>query len=877
MQKLVEQQSLFRNQSPEQFAELAALFERRDFRFGDVIATRGDAASAYFIIASGRVRVVRQFGDDDEEPLAVLAAGSTFGELGLLHPASRAVTLRASGDVALWRLATEDFAAFAAANPALHAEMLERVAGCDIQFPDILLDGPGSSDWRPTPDPRDPGVAGHGAAVIPSIRQIDEMDCGATALAMVCAGYGLAVGRTRIRDLVRSRDGSTLSDLTHAAGKLGLQAAAVKLSSHNFDRLSTPAIAHFADNHWIVVSRRRGERICIVDPATGPGSLTRDSFLERWTGHAIVFGAPFSGHEAARPRRDWSWLWPVFTPLWWSLSKIVLLTLFICGLQLLTPYLTMVVVDDVLAIRDVKLLNTIVLALGTTIALTLLLTLFQRRILSVIAVNLDESLIDFIMGRLLALPPMYFHRHRPGDIQRRLETVRGLRDFVVQSGVGGVVALVQVIAFLALMAWLSPPMTLIFLVMAPIYFGLMFFAGKLLRPAFHELQEDEHQLRALEEDVVNGIDTVKAAAAEPHFHRRLLSDFRRISQRQSENNFNVYCFEGTIQALGFLTTVLFLWIGTRLVMGDSLSLGAFVAFQMLVALSYPPILMIIKFWEDLQQSGARVQRLGDIIETAPEPTSSAGDATRRTVDALQGAVELRHVSVSYGTPDAPLILRNVNLAATPGCLVAVIGRSGSGKTTLARCLGGLLTPGEGAVLYDGVPATDYDMTSLRRQLGVVFQENHMFVGTVLQNIAFGDPAPDPARAMRAAEVASCHNLVSQLPDGLDTAIGAGGYVLSSGQKQCIAIARAVYQEPSVFIFDEATGAMDIESERLIHNNLGRILDGRTAFIITHRLATVRDADLIMVLDQGRIIESGTHAELMERRGLYYDLTQMQGR
>ncbi|MDP6449553.1 MAG: peptidase domain-containing ABC transporter [Lentisphaeria bacterium] len=877
MQKLLEQQALFRNSSPEQLSDLAALFKCCEFCFGDVITTRDDTASSYFIIASGRVRVVRKFGGEDEEALAVLEAGSTFGELGLLYPATRAVTLRASSNVVLWRLTTEDFAAFASANPELHAKMLERVTGCDILFSDVPLNSSGISGRRPTPDTRERNVDDPRAIDIPSIRQIDEMDCGATALAMVCAGYGLGIGRTHIRELVRSRDGSTLSDLAHAAREFGLQGNAVKLSNDNLDRLSLPAIVHFADNHWVVVSSRRGKRIRIVDPATGPESLTHDSFIARWTGHAIVFGAPVSQHDLARPRRDWSWLWPVFTPLWWSLSKIVLLTLFICGLQLLTPYLTMVIVDDVLAIRDVQLLNTIVLALGTTIALTLLLTLFQRRILSVIAVNLDESLIDFIMGRLLALPPMYFHRHRPGDIQRRLQTVRGLREFVVQSGVGGVVALVQVIAFLGLMAWLSPPMTLIYLVMAPIYFGLMFFAGKLLRPAFHELQEDEHQLRALEEDVVNGIDTVKTAAAEPHFHRRLLSDFRRISRRQSENNFNVYCFEGTIQALGFLSTVLFLWIGTRLVMGDNLSLGAFVAFQMLVALSYPPILMLIKLWEDLQQTRACVQRLGDIIETAPEPTRTAGDATLQTVDTLQGAVELRHVSVRYGTPDAPLILRNVNLSATPGCLVAVIGRSGSGKTTLARCLGGLLTPGEGTVLYDGIPATDYDMTSLRRQLGVVFQENHMFIGTVLENIAFGDPAPDPARAMRAAEVASCHNLISQLPQGFDTVIGEGGYVLSSGQKQCIAIARVVYQEPSVFIFDEATGAMDIESERLIHNNLERILDGRTAFIITHRLATVRDADLIMVLDQGRIIENGTHTELMERRGLYYDLTEMQGR
>jgi ATP-binding cassette subfamily B protein len=272
-------------------------------------------------------------------------------------------------------------------------------------------------------------------------------------------------------------------------------------------------------------------------------------------------------------------------------------------------------------------------------------------------------------------------------------------------------------------------------------------------------------------------------------------------------------------------------------------------------------------------SSVLMRRLDDIFEHEPE---QGWDRSRLLpVPTLEGRVELRGLGFRYGGPESPLVLEGINLEVSPGSSVAIVGRSGCGKTTLVKCIAGLQEPTEGSILVDGVDLRTLNYRDFRDRIGVVLQESYMFDETILQNICFGDPDPDLDRAMWAAKVAHAHEFVIRLPMAYDTRIGETGLALSGGQRQRIAIARAVYNNPPILIFDEATSALDSESERAIQENLNNLLSGRTAFIIAHRLSTVRHADVIVVLEKGKLVEKGNHEELMERKGLYFYLVSQQ--
>lgn len=887
--------SSFNNLPAEALAALAAGLERTEVPAGTMIVREGEPAGPMYVIETGRVRAFRA-GEPD---LAYYRTGDFFGETAMFLGRPRSASVETVTDSVLLRLPAEHFERLLADHPELAARLEQRSreyeqlrqARVPLDFADEILPAEASAHEKVSPEQaelHDNGAVeletAAGSPARPTrparirrfshLYQLDEMDCGAACLAMVCRHFGRRVSISRIREAVHTAsDGTSLAGITRGAETLGLAARSVRASKTRVAELPLPAIVHWEGNHWVVLYGVRDGHVRVADPALGLRRIPRGEFTDKWSGYASLLTPTGRFADAPEAATSLRWLVPFVRPHRRAILVALFLALITAALQLLLPILTQIVVDRVLPTHDIRLLYVVLAALA---AVTLAITgagLLQRYLLSRVAVRFDVETLDHVSGKLLDLPMSYFNTRRTGDIERRLQGVRDVREFLVQSGVQALTSVTQLLAAVTLMAIYSWTLALVYLATVPLYAGLMRFAATRLRPMYDSLEEAFGKYQSAQIDAIRGMETVKAAAAESSLKQLMLGQFQALADRVFRSEFLVMSYQGGLQLVTFVSLALFLFVGALEVLHGQLSLGAFVSFNALIALANAPLILLLALWDRLQFARVLLGRLDDVLDSEPE--QGRDRSSLRAVTTLAGQIELRNVGFRYGGPESPAILDGISLTVAAGESIAIVGRSGSGKTTLIKLLAGLIEPTEGTILYDGIALGRLDYRTLRRHIGVVLQESYLFDTTILANIAFGEPAPDRDMATWASRAASAHEFVQRLPLRYDTRVGESGLLLSGGQQQRIAIARALYHRPPILLLDEATSSLDSESERAVKESLDELLVDRTSFVIAHRLSTVRDADRIIVLDRGRLVEHGSHDELMQRQGLYFYLASQQ--
>ena len=695
-------------------------------------------------------------------------------------------------------------------------------------------------------------------------------DPGLTALVMLLRFHGAGADPAQIRHQCGTA-AIGIPDMIRCAKEFGLKAREMKTSWPRLATTPLPAIAALKDGGFLLLGKVGDDKVVVQSTKTPRPELMSRADLEAiWDGRIVLMTRRASLTELSR-RFDITWFVGAIHKYRQQLAEVLLGSFFLQLFALASPLFFQVVIDKVLVHRSMGTLDVMVIGLLGIALFETILGILRTYLFSHATNRIDVELGARLFQHLLALPTAYFQARRVGDSVARVRELESIRNFLTSSALTLVIDLFFTVVFLGVMFLYSPLLTGIVLAGFPFYVGIS--AG--VTPQFRRLLDEKFKRGAENQaflvESVTGVETLKAMAVEPQMQRRweeqlagyVAASFRVLRLGNTASN--------SVQFVSKVVMAGILYFGARLVISGDLTVGELVAFNMLAGRVSQPVLRLAQIWQEFHQAKLSVERLGDILNTPPEPKFNPA---RAALPAIRGDVTFDHVVFRYRI-DGPEVLHDVSFSVSAGQVIGIVGPSGSGKSTVAKLVQRLYIPERGRVLVDGVDLAMVDTSWLRRQVGSVLQENVLFNQSIRDNIALPDPSMPIEQVVEAAKLAGAHDFILELPEGYDTVVGERGASLSGGQRQRIAIARALVTNPRILIFDEATSALDYESERIIQENMQRIAQGRTVFIIAHRLSTVRRSNRIITIDRGRLVEDGTHDELIKKGGRYATLHRVQ--
>ena len=663
----------------------------------------------------------------------------------------------------------------------------------------------------------------------------------------------------------------TKEELLLVAKGAGFKARIKKMPPDELlERYPAPAIAVFRDNSFglILKVQREEKKVILFFPAekrVRPVSLEEFSGLSG--GECIVLKHKMITSQVAFGFR---WFYNEILHYKNVMAEVLTGSFVVQLFGLITPLFTQVILDKVIVHRSMTTLDVLAVAFIAVAVFEFLLNTTRNYIFIHTANKIDAKLGSKLFRHLFALPFVYFESRKVGNIAARVRELDNIRDFITNKSVSVIIDLCFSVVFVAVMFLYSVKLTLVFIAFVCVVGTLYVTVTPELRKRLEYKFQMAAQSNSYLVESVTGIQTVKSLALEGSMQKRWEENLEKYvhSSFKLSNMSNIArAFSGMFQRM---MTITVLYLGVKLVIDNQLTIGQLIAFQMFAGQFTGPFLRLVNLWNEFQQALLSVDRIGDILNN-PVEIKSGKDIT---LPKLAGAVRFENVSFRY-TPDSPEALQEVSFAVRPGMSVGLVGRSGSGKSTITKLIERLYILSEGAIYIDDIDIRHMNPIWLRYNIGVVLQDDYLFSGTIRENIMLPRPDAPMEGVIEASKIAGAHQFISQLPEGYDTLVGERGSTLSGGQKQRIAIARALITHPRILIFDEATSSLDYESEKIIQQNINKIKAGRTMFIVAHRLSTVKDCDLIVALDQGRIIETGTHEMLMAKKGYYHHLYTQQ--
>ena len=702
-----------------------------------------------------------------------------------------------------------------------------------------------------------------------------NVDSALECLVRVAAHFSIPADISQLsRAYITDTNAVDTTGLLLASKELGLKSRAYEgVALDRLEKMPRPLVCRLVDGGFVLVTRVDEDGIVLFDPRLKEGEqllvVKKDFFKEKWTGEAVLFTKRYQLSKVLDKVEGFGFGWfiPVVAKYKNFLLKVLFVSFILQLFGLLLPLFTQTIIDRVLTHRSVSTMDVLLAGM-------ILVALFQQWMLalrSYLFLNttnkIDVTLSRHLFKKVTELPAKYFDKWQVGDVVSRMGELETIRGFLTGTALTIVLDVIFAIVYIVVMFLYSNVLSYIVWVTIPIYVVLNAVVAPIYKRRINERFLLSAENSSFNIETITGIRTLKTMGVERTFLKRYEDIYSRFlkSSLSVLNVANVAGSIGTFLQLSFNLAIL--WIGAYVVMEGDLTVGQLIAFNMLAGQVIAPILRLVNMWQNFQQIRVSLTRLADIMDEKSEP---AFDPNRTTLPSVRGDIIFDKVNFRYKA-DGKNVITDLSINIQAGAKVGIVGRSGSGKSTLTRLIQRLYVPDSGRVMVDGVDIAQVETAWLRRQIGIVLQENFLFAGTIRENIAIAKPNVTEEEIMRAAKLSGADDFIQEMPQKYDTFVGERGSLLSGGQRQRVSIARALLLDPKILIFDEATSALDTESEQKILENIEEIAQGRTLLMIAHRLSTVKKCDAIIAMDHGKIMEVGTHEQLMARKGYYYHL------